>query len=420
VGLVSLGGLIGSLIGLMLIDRCGRRTILICSDIAFIPGSLLCALSTGYWQLMLGRAVMGIGAGIGLVALPVYISEVATIRRRGIYSSLVRISIAAGVVFALGLGLALSRAPGWRYMQGVPMVLTVIQALLLSVFCVETPMYLASRGQIEHATLTLYRLRKGYDAGVEMDMISKIFGKVYDIFGDTSPQNIGSAEEPNESLSVWQLLRSHMAGTAITVTVLHAVQQLCGINIIIMYGAGFLDTTFDNGTSHFLSFSVGCTTLIATLISVFLVERLGRKTLLLASLVGLTLTSTANFVLKATDQYVPAAVATFLFVASFAIGLSPTPWLFVSELFPPRAVGAVSVLCNSAFWLAQFLAAQTFPFIQDNVGKYAFAIFCGVNLISAVFFAIRLVETKGKPLQEIQNQLYGSTSSGQGLELSDY
>ncbi|RKP07264.1 general substrate transporter [Thamnocephalis sphaerospora] len=412
-----LGGMVGGLGSGWLMSRFGRRPILIFNNLVFIAGGVLVALSNSSGMMIAGRVIIGLACGVSMVVAPVYIGEVATLKCRGAYGTLPQLFVVLSILIAQLLGLGLSNAPGWRILFGITVIPAILQMILLPMFCVETPPYLASCGRIDEANASLARLRKGYDVRSEMEEILSVQGSRTSS-GDEDIVATG-AKEGTENMGILQLLRSHMLGTTITAIVVHASQQLTGINSVFYYSTSMFAEALGSDVARAVTVGIGALNFVMTFVSSALVDRTGRKVLLLSSLAGLILMSVVIVVASVFGQNIVVVASVFLFVASFAMGLGPVPWMLMPELFPIQAVGAASSLANCVNWLSNFIIGQVFPIINEHLGDYAFIVFAAVGTVFFIYLWFRLVETKGKTVEDIQRELYGPQAGGK-QEMSAY
>ncbi|KAI8049094.1 general substrate transporter [Syncephalis plumigaleata] len=393
IGSFALGGLLGGLSASPMMNRIGRRNTLLISSAIYVVAGLLMSLTTTSAQFIIGRVVVGIATGIGSVTAPVYVGEVATIKRRGMFGSLVQLFLVVGILVAQLLGLALSTASGWRLLFGLTIVPAVIQAIMLC-FCVESPPCLVASGKIDAAAAALQRLRTGYDTTAEMEAIL-----------DSQKANEDGDET---SMSIVQLIKSPMRKVAVIALVIHALQQLTGINSVFFYSTSMFTDAFGADTARGVTVGIGALNVGMTFVSSALVERAGRKSLILASLAGMTLMSLLVVLGSIFHQNIAVIVAVFLFVAVFAIGLGPIPWLILPELFPTKAVGAASSLAIGVNWLCNFCVGQLFPLINEGLESYSYLVFVTTGALGFVYIWFSLVDTKGKTVEQVQVELLGN------------
>ncbi|KAI9595128.1 monosaccharide transporter [Syncephalis fuscata] len=412
IGSFALGGLVGGLSASPMMNRIGRRNTLLASSAIYIVAGLLMALSTTAAQFIVGRIVVGIATGIGSVTAPVYVGEVATIKRRGTFGSLVQLFLVVGILIAQLLGLALSTASGWRILLGLTIIPAVVQGIMLC-FCVESPACLVASGQTDAGLKAMARLRKGYDIRAEMDAI--IASQQKNV--PTSSTSIGSHVEKQEdldaaaadetSMNIIQLIRSPMRKVAFIALMIHALQQLTGINSVFFYSTSMFTGAFGAETARGVTVGIGALNVGMTFVSSALVERAGRKSLMLVSLFGMTLMSVLVVIGSIYKQNVAVIVAVFLFVAVFAVGLGPIPWLILPEMFPTKAVGAASSLAIGINWLCNFCVGLLFPLVNEGLRSYSYLVFVATGALGFAFMWFYLTDTKGKTVEQVQDELLG-------------
>jgi sugar porter (SP) family MFS transporter len=399
----ALGGMFGGLGVSNIMNTIGRRKTLFYNNFLFLVGALLLTFSTTVVQFIIGRLIVGVASGVVTTVAPVYVGEIATIPCRGAFGTLVQLSIVIGVLVSQALGLVLSTAIGWRILFGLSVLPSILQVITL-MFSVETPPFLSSQGRIDEAYQAMARLRAGYSSKQEMD---DIIHSQRQLAGTLKQGDNFNADQP---MTILQILRSPMLKLLVLVVVIHALQQLTGINSIIFYSTSMFTEAFGEDAARAVTAGIGVLNLIMTLVSIVLIDRTGRKTLLLGSIIGVMLTSGVVVMASVYNQNVVVAVAVFVFSACFSIGLGPVPWMLVTELFDTKAVGAASAAALGTNWLSNFLVGFLFPLIDAGISPYSFLIFVGFGVFGLIFVGTQLVETKGKSVEQIQSELLGSRS----------
>ncbi|KAJ3175550.1 Solute carrier 2, facilitated glucose transporter member 3 [Irineochytrium annulatum] len=421
VSLFLLGGIIGGLSGGHLSTTYGRRRILILNNVAFISTGLLLGLAPSVPQLYLGRFVAGLGAGIGTVVVPLYISEISPVARRGSLGSLNQLSIVIGVLLSQVAGMFLSTREGWRILLALTIGPSILQIALIP-FSVETPKWLSSHGLVYDARQSLAALR-GKDANIE-DELAELMSSAGNNGADDDVE-ASTSGGGNNSSSADALIgnragggRTHVVRSPATITELFSTkalrrplmaafglqlaQQFSGINAAVFYSTDIFSKTYSAKTAIMLTLVVSVVNLIMTLISTSLIEKLGRRSLLLAAQIGMAAASTT--VVLASRLNLGSGVivlALTVFVGSFGIGLGSIPWLILPELVPSYAVGSAASICTAINWASAFTVAFFFPSVVAALGLDVFAVFA-LLLVGFIGFTYNYVpETKGLTVEEV-------------------
>lgn len=405
----TLGGLIGALTSGRTASMRGRLSAMRFTAVLFLIGSLIETLASSVPILALGRFVCGIGAGGATVIVPLYISEVAPPNERGLFGAMTQVSINVGILSTQVLGYFLSHGSAWRWILAVGVGVAAAQALgLLAV--PESPTWTAAHGDSTKAKAVLQRIRgnnfdihdevTGWDetgggvAGEEQGLLSNADGILQtDANGTVTKSN---------HLGFLEVVKDPMYRPAIVAVVgAMAVQQFCGINSIIMYSVSLLANLLPI-SSALLTIIISCVNLVMTLACAPLPDRLGRKTCLLISVIGQGLSSLALALSILFELKRLSAVAVLFFVAFFAVGLGPVPFILASELVGQEAVGAAQSWCLAAAYVSTFFVAQFFPILNTALNNalgghgWVYFIFAATAAVSAVFVQFKIPETRGK------------------------
>lgn len=403
-GLVSsiytLGGLLGALLAGPISTKYGRLFALRTTTIFFILGPVAETLATGISILSLGRLLSGVGAGASIVVGPIYISEIAPPTAKGLFGAFTQVMTNVGILLTQTLGYFLSKGSMWRIILAVAGIIGGVELLGLSLVP-ESPIWLAEHQHLGHARQVLQRIR----------------GKNADIEGEVKAWKI-SAAPGNENAEEESLLTppsGNMAPKNPPVTILSAVtnpayrpaiiavvgvmvaQQFTGINSIVMYSVSLLQSILPT-TAALLAVGISALNLVITLACSPLPDKIGRRTCLLLSITGMGLSSVLLALGISLDLKALSAVAALLFVACFAVGLGPVPFILASELVGPEAVGATQSWALAANWIATFVVAQFFPILNDALGGKGkiYWLFAVLSAVLGAFIYRRVPETKGK------------------------
>lgn len=222
---------------------------------------------------------------------------------------------------------------------------------------------------------------------------------------DAEVETIIEGQRGLSTLSIKEVVTSpNLRKPLVIALTLQLIQQLSGINAVFYYSTDIF-TRSSPENAQILTVSVGILNVILTIISVFLMDRAGRRILLLIGEVGMIITAVLYTISFALDISVLSVICTYTYVCSFAVGLGPIPFLILAEIFPTNAVGTAASLAIPVNWLCNYLVGQFFPIMSDSLGDYVFLPFAGV-LVLALLFTLKFVpETKGKSLEEITQAL---------------
>lgn len=398
VGSALIGCVVGAALAGKLTDALGRRAVLWLSGVLFLVSGIWCYLSPSVGQLVAARILGGLGVGVASLLVPVYIAELSPPRIRGALVSINQLAILVGMVLSylvnawigrLGDGGWLSAA-GWRVMLGAEAVPALI-FLVLSVRIPESPRWLLKRGSVERARAVLGLLHGEAAGRRELDEIREAIAQ--------------------EQGSVSELLDRRSRGTVVMAMVLALFQAITGINIV-MYYAPTIFTSAGIGTGAALEHSViiGLVMVVFTLASMLLVDRVGRRPIMLFAAVGMGLSLTLlgiMFPAGATHaKWLLIWVLTY--VSSFSIGMGGIYWVVVSEIFPTRVRGAAMSLSVVFLWGGNYLVSQFFPAMLAALNSRVFFVFALMCALCFAFIWKFVPETKGKTLEEIERQLFGS------------
>jgi MFS family permease len=418
----TIGGLIGALAAGPFTSRRGRRLSMQATAVFYLLGSAIETFAASVPIMIVARFLTGIGAGASTVIVPLYISEVAPPTKRGFFGAFTQISINVGILFTQTLGYFMSHDSAWRWIFGTGVIIALAQGLGLLVVP-ESPAWTANvKGDVAHARRALQRIR-GRNSNVDEEVEAwgagdgKPPGERERLLaaddteagaegaetgpGLLTPSSPGS-RSPKAHLGFVQVVRDPLYRPAIIAVVgIMFAQQLCGINSIIMYSVSLLNGLLPIN-SALVTILISVINLGTTIAASPLPDRFGRKTCLLTSIIGQGSSSLALALAIRFDLKTMSAVAVLLFVAFFALGLGPVPFIMASELVGPEAVGATQSWALGASYIATFLVAYLFPIVNqalnDALGGagWAYFIFAAFALLWAGFVARNVPETRGK------------------------
>lgn len=422
------GGLIGGLFGGFIQTKFGRKKTIIFNNIGWIIGALLIGCSITPAMFIVGRIFCGLSCGLGSLVTPTYVGEISTIKARGTMGTINQFAIVIGILLASVVGLPLAVVPLWRINYAIVAVPAVAQFFLMA-GCVESPRYLISVNRIDEAKLALQSLRPNADIDREFfDMVqgqlgtaaaTAITGKdgqslskrknkeektesdsfTSSLFEDGVTPDEDGVSEPMNMIQIFKdPLIFRIASTVLT---LHITQQLIGMNAVMYYSTTIFNMSFSADMSKYMAILTTVVNFISTIISLVLIDRMGRRPLLLIAEGGACIFSILLIVGYVYNIGALLVFSVFGYVLSFAIGIGPIPWMMTSELTPVYASSAVGSIATAMNWATNFLIGQCFPIIFDNIKGYSFAIFAGVAVLALAFTYFKVPETKGRSLEDI-------------------
>ncbi|XP_053306319.1 solute carrier family 2, facilitated glucose transporter member 3-like [Spea bombifrons] len=395
VAIFSVGGMCGSLSVGYLANRFGRRNAMLLVNIAALLGGAFMALSEvarSPEMLIIGRFIIGIFSGFCTGLVPMYIGELAPTRLRGALGTLNQLGIVVGILIAqiFGLDEILGSVTFWPLLLGVTVFLSLIQCALLPL-CPESPRYLLIiKNETQQAEAILQKVRGEQD----------VSGDIKEMKEESEQM---SKEKP---VSFVELFRSRQYRQPIIIAiVLQLSQQFSGINAVFYYSTRIFENA---GVPHpvYATIGAGVVNTVFTVVSLFLVEHAGRRTLHLTGLGGMAICAVImTIALKLREvamgwSYV-SIVAIFGFVALFEIGPGPIPWFIVAELFSQGPRPAAMAVSGCSNWTANFLVAMLFPYAERGCGPYVFLIFLVLLILFFIFTFFKVPETKGRTFEEI-------------------
>lgn len=385
------GTVVGSLIGGWPTDRFGRRATLLWIGILYLVSAIWSALATDVHSFIIARFIGGLGVGISTVAAPLYIAEIAPPDKRGRLAGMFQFNIVFGILVAF-LSNALLGGIGenaWRWMLGVE----AFPALLFTVLCFripESPRWLITRkGDQAAGRKVLQLIRPEATAGE----ITALAERIQTASG--SPAATGK---------FWT------RGLRIPILLAFLVaffNQLSGINAILYFAPRIFEMTGLGAKAALLqSVGIGITNLIFTFVGLWLIDRLGRRTLLYIGSFGyiasLGLTSWAFY----TEHFAIVPACIFAFIAAHAVGQGAVIWVLISEIFPNRHRAEGQALGSFTHWIFAALLTTFFPqMVSAFAPGSVFAFFCGMMVLQLIWVKFMVPETKGVPLEQMQKKL---------------
>ena len=407
---VLLGCALGALAAGPLADKFGRRAIMIITAIIFAISAFGSGISESSAEFIFYRLFGGLGIGAASVLAPAYIAEVAPPALRGRLATLQQLAIVLGLFAAFLSNYLIADAAGsaqnilmldiaaWRWMfwaELVPAILFLVGVL----FIPESPRYLVAQGKVDDAKTVFSKISNDNVAAQISDVKSSLRSdkkpSIRDLFIDGSKK-----VHP----IVW-------AGVALSV-----FQQFVGINVVFYYGSELWQAAgFDESQSLFINVLAGTTNIVSTFIAIALVDKIGRKPLLLVGSIGMFISLSAltyifgsagldeaGKLVLSDNMGTFALIMANLFVVFFGLSWGPVVWVLLGEMFNNRIRGAALAVAASAQWIANFAITMTFPIMLANIGLAgAYGFYALSALISIFFVAKYITETRGKTLESM-------------------
>lgn len=401
------GCLVGAMVSGSLADRLGRKPLLLLSAFIFLVSAYATGAFNAFTYFLIARFIGGIAIGIASGLSPMYIAEIAPSHVRGKLVSLNQLTIVLGILAAqivnfliaepMPAGTVLPAADSWNVLTGWRWMFwsaafPAAAFLILAFFIPESPRWLAMKKRNEQAVRILTRIGGAEYAATELEAVDK-------------------ADEKSKSSKQGGLkvLFSKPYRLVLFLGVIIAVfQQWCGTNVIFNYAQEiFSDAGYDLGEMLFNIVLTGITNVIFTFVAIYSVDKLGRKKLMLIGAGGLAIIYAilgTCYWMHVTGFFMIILVVAA--IACYAMTLGPVTWVLIAEIFPNRVRAVAVATCTFALWVGSFTLTYTFPLLNNALGSYGtFWIYAAVCLAGFGIFALKLPETKGKSLEQLENEL---------------
>jgi sugar porter (SP) family MFS transporter len=388
------GTVLGAILGAWPSDRFGRRNTLRSIGILYFVSAVWSGLASGVYPLIAARFIGGLGVGISTVAAPMYISEISPPKHRGLLAGMFQFNIVFGILIAF-LSNALIANTGehaWRWMLGAE----AIPALAYSVLCFmipESPRWLLARKGDRTGGIRVLQMIQPQATPAQVEA--------------QADEILQVAREPAEAGGFW----THRLRIPILLAFLIAFfNQLSGINAVLYFAPRIFEMTGLGAKAALLqSIGIGITNLIFTFVGLWLIDYLGRRTLLFIGSIGyilsLGLTAWAFF----TEHFSIVPVCIFAFIAAHAVGQGAVIWVFISEIFPNRHRAGGQALGSFTHWIFAALLTTFFPSMVERFQPgVVFVFFCFMMVLQLLWVQFMVPETKGVPLEELEHQLIRS------------
>lgn len=399
------GCLVGAMVAGFFADLFGRKPLLLFSALVFLLSAYMTGASDTFVPFLIARLIGGVAIGVASGMSPMYIAEVSPPDTRGQMVSINQLTIVLGILGAqivnwliaepIPQGMELPPLDswncqwGWRWMfwaEAFPAALF----LIMTFFIPESPRWLIGRGKEARAK----------------EVFSHIGGKEYAV---AEIEAIKEAEkDSHERGSFLSLFRKPYLSLVVLGIVIAVFQQWCGTNVIFNYAQEiFANAGYDLGEMLFNIVLTGVTNVIFTFVALYTVDRIGRKKLMLLGSGGLF----AIYLILGSCYFVQATgvvmvILVMLAIACYAMTLGPVTWVLLAEIFPNKFRGVAMSVCTFALWTGCFTLTYSFPILNASLGSYGtFWLYSGICLAGFLYFKVRLPETKGKTLEELEKEL---------------
>ncbi|XP_017866776.1 PREDICTED: facilitated trehalose transporter Tret1-2 homolog [Drosophila arizonae] len=381
------------------IDMIGRRPTMLALIPPYMVGWFLMLFANSVIMLYFGRFILGFCGGAFCVCASMYSTEISTVSTRGTLGSFFQLNTVTGMLYGYIIG-------GYCSLLTINILCAILPLIFAAVhyFMPESPVYFAMKGRENDAIKSLLWLR-----GADCD----IRNELNEILEETNK----STDEPK--VSIWVALRRPITLKGISIAVmLQALQQWTGINAIMFYSTSIFEDVGASLSGRVCTILIGATQVIMTLVATLIIDRAGRRILLLVSAFFMAITTClmgVYFQMRDSDPNSVASIgwlpitSILVFIIFFSIGFGPGPWLVMAELFTEDVKSVAGSIAGTSNWFSAFLVTKLFPVLKNSIGSGpTFWIFCGIAIFGFVYVLIFVPETKGKTINEIQLILSGS------------
>lgn len=387
VSIVLLGAVLGVLFSGTVADRFGRKKAILLPAILFTLGTLIVCTATSIFPFLLGRFITGTAVGLISMTAPLYLAEIAPARLRGTFVCVHQLVVTIGILSAYLVNYVYAAEGAWRDMFMVALVPSIAQCILMLLVC-ESPSWLLSHGLKDKAKNAFEKLRK--DTLWQSHLV---------------PPHVPDAEKKTLASLFF---KPKIRYVLILGLILNMFQQITGINTIIYYAPKiFQQAGFQTVNIAILaSVGIGLMNVLFTLISMWLIDKAGRRKLLLWGLAGMLLSMQflAMFLFIKTSYTSSISVISLMcYVGCFAVGIGPVTAVLISELYPLKIRGRAMSIATTANWFFNYLMSLIFLDLMELMGAAGvFELYAALTLAAILFVYFYIPETKGKSLEEIE------------------
>ncbi|MBP7934319.1 MAG: sugar porter family MFS transporter [Phycisphaerae bacterium] len=388
--------LVGCILGAagagVLSDWAGRKKVMLLAAGLFSVSAVGAAIPVDLTTFVVARVLGGIGIGVASMTSPLYIAEISPAGARGRLVSVNQFAIISGMLVVYLVNTLIARsgnehwniAQGWRWMFASGLAPAVVFGLLV-LFIPESPRWLTKRGRSDEALVVLTRVGG-------MDRARAELAEIKDAIA-------------HEGSAVALLFRPEVRAPLVIGVVLAVLQQVTGINVVLYYAPEiFKSAGMETSTALNNTVIVGVVNLVFTVVAIWVVDRVGRRPLLLATSIGMGVSLTllgGAFVLGRLGG--PGVLVFVLgYVASFAVAMGPVVWVVMSEIFPTRIRGVAMSIATVCLWVSCFAVSQFFPLMLAWLAGYVFFVYAAMCAVAFMFVLLYVPETKGKSLEQIE------------------
>ncbi len=377
---------VGALIAGPIADWAGRKKVLILCGLLFLISAIFSALPQSFMELVIARFIGGLGVGVASVVSPMYITEISPANIRGRLVALNQLAIVVGILCSylsnwilLDIGIN-----NWRFMLATESIPS-ITFLFGLIFIPESPRWLMKNGDEKGALRILNIVSDKNNAVKELGEIKESLSR--------------------KKASIKELLHPSLRKVLIVGILFSLFAHLTGIDTIIYYGPIiFLESGFQTNDAFLASVIIGITNLVFTILGMLMVDKFGRRILLLVGMAGMGVSmALVGFCM---ENDIISAKWTLLwimtYIASFAMSIGVVIWVYLSEIFPTKVRGQALSVATMVLWLGNVILTQFFPIMMETFGGGTFYIFSIICLLSFIFFVLMIKETKGLSLEQIE------------------